>query len=179
MKSSNKLAGTSFSRASASQAIHVQSSADIGRARWDSIHGSKLEVWDLLSKGTSSMSTTIDEDKGELKEVSKGEEWWQDTRSQTISLVARTTSTCESVTGEGSGFRGANGSGGKPGVRVQDSTNLGETCEDPAPRKGGKAERGESKGGGKAEAGGCRAARFHLSTIAAFQILGSEGGRGG
>jgi hypothetical protein len=62
MKSSNKLAGTSFSRASASQAIHVQSSADIGRARWDSIHGSKLEVWDLLSKGTSSMSTTIDED---------------------------------------------------------------------------------------------------------------------
>jgi hypothetical protein len=72
MKSSNASAGTLFSRASASQAVHVQSSTDIGRARWDSVHRLKLEAWDLLDKGTSSMSTAIDEVEGELEEVSIG-----------------------------------------------------------------------------------------------------------
>ena len=76
MKGYNASAGISFSRASASQAVHVQSSTDIGRAGWDSIHGLKLEAWDLLSKGTSSMTTAIDEDEEELEEVSEGEEWW-------------------------------------------------------------------------------------------------------
>ena len=76
MKSSNASVGTSFSRALASQAVHVRSSADMGRAGWDSIHRSKLKVQDLLSKGTSLTSTAIDEDEGELKEVSIGEEWW-------------------------------------------------------------------------------------------------------
>jgi hypothetical protein len=87
--------------------------------------------------------------------------------------MVRTSSTCKSVTGEGSGFRGASGTGGKPDVGVQDSINSGDTCEDPAPREGGKAERGESEGGGEAEA------RFCSSTVAAFQIFGSGGGRGG
>ena len=93
--------------------------------------------------------------------------------------MARTSSTCDRVTEEGSGFRGAIGSGGKPGIEVQDSMNSGEICEDPVPRKGGKAKRGDSEGGGEAKAGGRRAARFHLYTVAAFQILGSGGGRGG
>jgi hypothetical protein len=123
MKGYNASAGTSFSRASASQAVHVQSSTDIGRAGWDSIHGLKLEAWDLLSKGTSSMTTAIDEDEEELEEVSEGEEWWWDMRSWTISLVVRTSLTWESVTREGSGYRGAIGTGGKPGVGVWDSTN--------------------------------------------------------
>jgi hypothetical protein len=35
-------------------------------------------------------------------------------------------STCESVTGEESGFKGANNIGGKPEVEVYDSINLGE-----------------------------------------------------
>jgi hypothetical protein len=75
-------------------------------------------------------------------------------------LVTRASSTCESVTREGSGFRGANGTGGSPGIGVQDSTILGETCEDPASWEGGRAERGESDGGGVAEAGGHNTSKF-------------------
>ena len=69
-------------------------------------------------------------------------------RSWTILLVARTSSTCERVTGEGSGFRGVNGIGGKPGIRVCDATNLGDTCEDLRLFEGVRAERGDKEGGG-------------------------------
>jgi hypothetical protein len=60
-------------------------------------------------------------------------------------LIARMSSTCESVTGEGSGLKGANGTGGNPGIRVQDSTNSGEITEDPAPWGRGWVGRGESE----------------------------------
>jgi hypothetical protein len=60
----------------------------------------------------------------------------------------RTSSTCKSITKERSGFRGANGIGGKPGIGVRDSMNSGETCKDPTPRDGVRAERGNNKGGG-------------------------------
>jgi hypothetical protein len=32
-------------------------------------------VWDLVSKGSFSMSTAIEEDNGELEEESNGERW--------------------------------------------------------------------------------------------------------
>jgi hypothetical protein len=75
-----------------------------------------------------------------------------------MSLIATTSSTCERVTGEGSGFRGAMGTGGKPGIGVRDSTNSGDTYEDPGPVEGVRAERGDRLGGGVAEARGRRAA---------------------
>jgi hypothetical protein len=75
-------------------------------------------------------------------------------------LVARASSTCKSITGEGSGFRGANGTGGSPDIEVQDSTISGETCEDPAPWEGGRVKRGESDRGGVAKAGGRNASKF-------------------
>jgi hypothetical protein len=59
-----------------------------------------------------------------------------------MSLVATTSSTCKRVTREGSGFRGARGTGGKPSIRVLGSTNLGDTCEDPGPTEGGKGGKG-------------------------------------
>jgi hypothetical protein len=65
-----------------------------------------------------------------------------------MSLVATTSSTCKRVTGEGSGFRGAKGTGGKPGVGVHDSTNSGDTPEDPGPAEGVRVERGEEWVGG-------------------------------
>jgi hypothetical protein len=75
-----------------------------------------------------------------------------------MSLVVITSSTCERVTGEGSGFRGAKGTGGKPSVGVHDSTNSGDTPEDPVPAEGVRAERGDRLGGGVAETAGHRAA---------------------
>jgi hypothetical protein len=38
--------------------------------------------------------------------------------------------TWERVTGKGSGFRGINGTRGKPEVMVYDYTNLGNTCKE-------------------------------------------------
>jgi hypothetical protein len=93
----------------------------------------KLKAWDIQSKELFSTSTAINEDNGELEDESEGEGWWQEARSQTITLVVRVPSTCKSVTGEGSGFRGASSTGGKPGVRVHNSTNSGDMCEDPGP----------------------------------------------
>jgi hypothetical protein len=97
-----------------------------------------------------------------------------------MSLIARTSSTCESITGEGSGFRGANGTGGNPGIGVQETTNSGETKGDPAPwgrgwvRWGDSEERGE-----EAQAGGGRASKVRSFALEAFRILRSGGGRGG
>jgi hypothetical protein len=71
-----------------------------------------------------------------------------------MSLVATTSSTCKRVTREGSGFRGARGTGGKPSIRVLDSTNLEDTCEDPGPTEGIRVERGDKRGGGVAKASG-------------------------
>jgi hypothetical protein len=100
--------------------------------------------------GVPSTSTTIKEDDGELEEAHKeGDRWWG-AKSWTISLVARTSSTCKRVTGEGSGFRGAIGTGGKPGVGVSDAMNSGDMCEDPGLFEGVRAERGERVGGGVA-----------------------------
>ena len=59
-----------------------------------------------------------------------------------MSLVATTSSTCESVTGEGMGLSGAKGAGGGRGVGVRETTNSGETWEDSA-RERGRGERGD------------------------------------
>jgi hypothetical protein len=97
-----------------------------------------------------------------------------------MSLVARTSSTCESVTGEGSGFKGANGTGGSPGVGVRDTMNSGEMTEDPASCGRGWVRRGESEERGEeAQAGGGRASGVHFFAVEAFGILQSRGGRGG
>jgi hypothetical protein len=74
--------------------------------------------------------------------------------SWTMLLVATTSSTWERVTGKGSGFSGARGTRGKPSIGVHDSMNFGETPESPSP-EGVRAERGEQRGGGVAEASGC------------------------
>jgi hypothetical protein len=71
-----------------------------------------------------------------------------------MSLIATTSSTCERATGEGSGFRGAKGTGGKPGIGVLNSMNSGDMPEDPGPMEGVRAERGDKRAGGVAEAGG-------------------------
>jgi hypothetical protein len=129
--------------------------------------------------GVPSTSTTIEEDDGELEEAHKeGDRWWG-AKSWTISLVARTSSTCKRVTGEGSGFRGAIGTGGKPGVRVSDAMNSGDMCKDPGLFKGVRAERGERVGGGVAKASGHMAARSHSKALNFFWIFRSMGGRGG
>jgi hypothetical protein len=65
-----------------------------------------------------------------------------------MSLVTTTSLTCERVTGEGSGFRGAKGTGGTPGVGVHDSMNSGNMPEDPGPTEGVRAERGDRLEGG-------------------------------
>jgi hypothetical protein len=72
-------------------------------------------------------------------------------------LVATISLTCERVTREGSGFRGANGTKGKPSIGVHNSTNLGETPEDPE-ANGVRVERGDKRGGGVAKASGCQVA---------------------
>ena len=97
-----------------------------------------------------------------------------------MSLVARTSSTCESVTGEGSGFKGANGTGGSPGVGVRDTMNSGEMTEDPASCGRGWVRRGESEERGEgAQAGGSRVSRVRSFALEAFGILQSRGGRRG
>jgi hypothetical protein len=72
--------------------------------------------------------------------------------------MARMSSTCKSVTEEGSGFRGTNGTEGKPSIRVHDFTNSGKTCEDPRPSDGVRAKRGNKEGRGEAGASGYLAA---------------------
>ena len=112
-----------------------------------SVQRSKLKAQDLLSKGSSSSSTAIHKEEGELEEESKGGWRWWEWSSLTMLLVVTTSSTCKSVTGEGSGFRGARGTRGKPGVRVLDAMYLGEICEDPGPSDGVRVERGDKEGG--------------------------------
>ena len=127
----------------------------------------------------SSTSTTIKEDDGESDDACEaGGRWWE-ARSWTISLVVRTSSTCERVTGEGSGFRGASGTGGKSGIGVYEAMNSGDTCEDPGLLEGVRVERGERVGGGVARAGGCLADRSHSRALKCSQIFGSMGGKGG
>jgi hypothetical protein len=76
-------------------------------------------AWDWAGEGSAtSASTAISEEGGETDGESRGEGGWQELISWTKLLVVRMSSTCESVTGEGSGFRGANGTGGGLGVRV-------------------------------------------------------------
>jgi hypothetical protein len=143
------------------------------------ITGSKLEAWDLLIEGSSSTLTAILEKEDKSEEESEGGGRWWEWSSQTISLVATTSLTCERVTGEGSGFRGARGTGGKPSVRVLDSTNSGDTCEDPGPVEGVRAERGDKEGGGVAKASGHLVARSHLSALSdSCNFLYLTGGRG-
>jgi hypothetical protein len=147
-------------------------------ARWVSVQGSKLEARDWMTE-ESSTSIAISEEEGESKEEIEGGGWWWDWRSWTMSLVATTSSTCERVTREGSGFRGAMGTGGKPGVGVHNSMNSGDTCEDPGPAEGVRAERGERLGGGVAEAGGGRAAWSQSRALLASISFLERGGRGG
>jgi hypothetical protein len=116
--------------------------------RWVSIQGLKLEAWDLLTEESSSSLTAIPKEEGKSEEESEGGGWWQEWSSQTMSLVVTVSLTCKRVTGERSGFRGARGTGGKPGIGVYDATYLGETSEDPRPNDGVRAERGDKEGGG-------------------------------
>jgi hypothetical protein len=127
----------------------------------------------------SSTSTAIKEDDGESEDAHEEGGRWQETRSQTISLVARMSSTCERVTGEGSGFRGAIGTGGKPSIGVHEATNSGDTCEDPRLLEGVRAKKGERAGGGVARASGHLAAKSHSRALKCSQIFGSMGARGG
>jgi hypothetical protein len=154
MNLANPVLGTQFLRASSSQLIQAFREPSKGGAGWVSIQGSKLEAGDRVTK-ESSVSIAISEEEGKSDEASEGGGWWREWSSRTMSLVATTSSTCERVTREGSGFRGAMGTGGKPSVRVHDSTNSGDKCEDPGPTEGVRAERGVRLGGGVAEAGGC------------------------
>jgi hypothetical protein len=132
-------------------------------------------AWDWVGEGSASSSIAISKEGGEEGVESRAGGRWQEWISRIKLLVVSTSSTCKSVTGEGSGFRGANSTGGKPGVSVQDSTNSGEMCEDPAPWEGGRVERGECDRGGVAKAGGHNASKFHCCTLAAFPIFRSGG----
>jgi hypothetical protein len=147
-------------------------------ARWVSVQGSKLKARDQMTK-ESLTSIAISEEEGESVEEIEGGVWWRDWSSWTMLLIAITSSTCERVTREGSGFRGAMGTGGKPGVRVCDSMNSGDTCEDPGPAEGVRAERGERLGGGVAEAGGGWAAWSWSRALPASISFLERGGRGG
>jgi hypothetical protein len=62
-----------------------------------------------------------------------------------MSLVATTSLTCESVTREGSGFRGVRGTRGKPSIGVLNATYTGETYEDLGPSDGVMVERGDGQ----------------------------------
>ena len=75
-------------------------------------------VQDWVGEGSALTSTAISKEGGKDGAESGAGGRWREWISQTMSLVARTSSTCESVTGEGSGFRGANSTGGGPGVGV-------------------------------------------------------------
>jgi hypothetical protein len=77
--------------------------------------------------------------------------------SRTMSLVATTSSTCKSITGEGRGFSGASGTRGGWGIGVHKTTNSGETWEGSAAWERGRGERGEgTEKGDEAHAGGER-----------------------
>jgi hypothetical protein len=149
--------GTPLHRASSSQVFQASWEMPMEGTRWVLVQGLKLEARDQMTE-ESSTSIAISQEEGELEEESKGGGWWREWSSQTMSLIATTSSTCERVTGEGSGFREAMGTRGKPGVGVCDSTNSGDMCEDPRPAEGVMAERGDRLGGGVAEARGHRAA---------------------
>jgi hypothetical protein len=115
-------------------------------------------VQDWVGEGSASTSTAISKEGGKEGAESGAGGRWQELISWTMSLVVRMSSTCESVTGEGSGFRGANSTGGGPSVGVRESTNLGETYKDPTPWGRGWVRRGESKERGEeAQPGGGRA----------------------
>jgi hypothetical protein len=153
MNLANPNSGTPLCRALSNQVFQASQELPMEGAGWVSVQGSKLKARDQMTK-ESLTSIAISEEEGESVEEIEGGVWWQDWSSWTMLLIAITSSTCERVTGEGSGFRGAMGTGGKPGVRVCDSMNSGDTCEDPGPAEGVRAERGERLGGGVAEAGG-------------------------
>jgi hypothetical protein len=130
MNSANLNLGTLLCRALSSQVDHSSGNPLRGGTRWVSVQ------------------------EGKLEEESEGEGWWQEWSSWTMSLIATTSSTCESVTGEGSGFKGARGTGGKPSIGVLNSTNSGDMSEDPGHVEGVMAERGDKRGGGVAKASG-------------------------
>jgi hypothetical protein len=85
-----------------------------------------------------------------VEEESEGGGRWWDWSSRTMSLVATASLTCERVTREGSGLRGARGTGGKPSIGVYNSMNSGETPKSPSP-DGVRVERGAEKEGGVAD----------------------------
>jgi hypothetical protein len=149
--------GTPFCTAPSIQVAQASRESSIEGAGWVSVQGSKLKVRDWMTEEAST-SIAISKEEGESEEENEGGGGWRDWRSQTMLDVVTMSSTCERVTGEGSGFRGAKGTRGKPSVRVLDSTNSGDTPEDPRPAEGVKGGRGERRGGGVAEAAGRRAA---------------------
>jgi hypothetical protein len=109
-----------------------------------------------------------------------------------MSLVATTSSTCESVTGEGMGLSGAKGIGGGRGVGVRETTNSGETWEDSA-RERGRGERGEGMetggdggtgatgtgGGGATGVCSSQGPRGFLDLVLGTEVMGTEAERGG
>jgi hypothetical protein len=151
MNSASPTWGTPFCMAPSSQVDQASRESPIEGARWVSVQGLKLEARDRMTEEAST-SIAISEEEGESEEENEGGGGWQDWRSRTMLDVVTMSSTCERVTGEGSGFRGARGTGGKPSVGVLDSTNSGDTPEDPGPAEGVKGGRGERRGGGVAEA---------------------------
>ena len=84
-----------------------------------SVHGlklaSRLEVQEWGGKGDSSTFISMEEDEAE-EEAGGGNRAW---RAWTILLMARMSSTCESITGETEGSGGAKAPTTGKGVRVE------------------------------------------------------------
>ena len=72
-------------------------------------------------------------------------------------LIVRTSSTHKGITGKESGFRRAIGTGGKPGVRVYNFINLGDTYDIKTlgPVMGSGLKGVTKQEGGGAKARGC------------------------
>jgi hypothetical protein len=106
MNSANPVTGTPLGRAASSQVFQASWVSLMEGAGWVSVQGLKLEARDRMFEESLTL-IAIFKEEGELEEESEGGGWWRDWSSRTMLLVATTSSTCERVTREGSGFRGA------------------------------------------------------------------------